>query len=102
MVFTTRDTFVFSSGFGGYANAASVWTRTFAEPRSESDAAHGAYRVRFRVLYCQRRNERSTVQTNPPCDVRCTRWLGKTVEVITPDPPPWQVGEEVRLTIEPY
>jgi hypothetical protein len=59
------------------------------------------YRVRFRVRFYRRGDEGSTVQTNPPCEVRSTRWIGRSVEVVTPDQPPWQVGEAVRLTLEP-
>jgi len=62
----------------------------------------GGYRVRFRVINLQPGDEWSTVQTDPPLDVWSTRWTGETVEVMTPHRPPWQVDEEVRLTLQPY
>jgi hypothetical protein len=65
-------------------------------------ATLGAYRVRFRVFNLQPGDDWSTVQTDPPLDVRSTRWIGKTVEVVTPDRPPWRVDDEVMLTLEPY
>ena len=68
----------------------------------EWSAVHAAYRVRFRVLFYRRGDQWSAVQTSPPCDVQCTRWLLKSVEVVTPDPPPWQVGERIQLTLDPY
>ena len=65
------------------------------------DAAEDNYRVRLRILSLQPGESRSTVQTHPPL-VRSTRWVGKTVEVVTSDAPPWQVGEEVTLRLDLY
>lgn len=68
----------------------------------EWSTVHGAYRVRFRVHFYRRGDQWCLVHTDPPCDVRCTRWLLKAVEVVTPDRPRWQVGDKVTLTLEPY
>ena len=68
----------------------------------QRDATQGGYRVRFRVLRFQPGDRWSTVQTDPPIEVRRTRWIGQTVEVVTPAHPAWHVDDEVRLTLEPY
>jgi hypothetical protein len=66
------------------------------------DAAEGGYRVWFRVFNLRRGDEWSTVHTDPPLDVRSTRWIGQTVVMVTPDRPPRRVDDEVMLTLEPY
>jgi hypothetical protein len=60
------------------------------------------YRVRFHVPGLQRGEEWSTVQTDPPQDVRRTRFQGKGIELVILDRPRWKVGDEVTLTLEPY
>ena len=65
------------------------------------DAAQGGYCVRFIVFNRRRGDTRCTVRTDPPLDVKRTRWLGKTVEVVTPELPPWKAGDAVMLTLEP-
>ncbi|HEY0791351.1 MAG TPA: hypothetical protein VGD78_09845, partial [Chthoniobacterales bacterium] len=66
------------------------------------DAVQGGYRVRFHVFDLRPGDEWSTVQTDPPVAVGSTRWRWNTVEVMTRDDPPWQVGAEVLLTLQPY
>ena len=62
----------------------------------------GAYRIRFHVFNLRPGDEWSTVDTEPPMGVRSIRWIGETVELMVPNLPPWQVDEEVMLTLKPY
>ena len=59
------------------------------------------WRVRLRVPGLWRKDGWSTVQSEPPLDVRCTRFTGKFLELILFDEPGWMQGEEVTLTLEP-
>jgi hypothetical protein len=109
-VFATRNTFV--AARKAFVSLYGFLGRESPPGRlNENSARHdpfdrvgcgGGFRICFCVHSLRHGEDWSTVQTDPLMDVRSTRWIGKTVEVLTPDWLPWEVGSMVMLTLKPY
>ena len=66
------------------------------------DAYHQAPCITFEVAHLRRGEEFSRVRTQPPADVRRTRFGVRPIEMVIYGPLSWQVGDTTTLELEPY
>lgn len=66
------------------------------------DAQHQAPCITFEVPHLHRGEQFCRVRTQPPADVRRTRFSLRQVELVIYGPLSWRVGDTTTLELEPY